>query len=247
MDDAKRAYIVRSRLREIDPRIKFPEYQYFVKYLDDFCPGDDHYFRYCNTFALMLESGLNVSGKVVMETGHPSPITRFMPALGASATGSKGDLRYTIEAPSASVDVLLSFEVMEHIKDQTERSFDDIVLFNESGVRRFAAEIGRVLKPGGVLYLTTPNACSLYSTIQILENKPPVLFRPHVREYSREEVEEIFGDFTVESYKSHYSLFYLSSADRAPYLKRYFADLGFSADDRGDLHFFKFIKPLVPS
>jgi 2-polyprenyl-3-methyl-5-hydroxy-6-metoxy-1,4-benzoquinol methylase len=92
------------------------------------------------------------------------------------------DFRYKIEAEDASVDVLLSLEVMEHIKDHDHHSFDDLVLFNYSGVKSFISEMARIVRMGGSLILTTPNACSLYGLEQIYAMKTPWLFPPHVRE-----------------------------------------------------------------
>jgi SAM-dependent methyltransferase len=248
MAAAKRAYIVELRKREIDPRETGSFYRKFIDFMDERHGSLPHYFRFCNTFHLMLATGLPLTtGKVIMETGTPCPITDFLGLNGAQAKSTPGDLRYPLEVPAASVDIMLSFEVMEHIKDQLEKRFPDVAVFNESGVRCFAAEIIRILRPGGVLYLTTPNACSLEATIRILRGQPPTLFRPHVREYGGHEVMEIFGALEVESYQTHYSSFYLSSSQREPLLKKHFTDLGYSAEDRGDSHFFKFRKPIHES
>jgi SAM-dependent methyltransferase len=244
MNEEKRNYIVALRRQEIDKYNTYDDYNDFVAFLDIHSPYNDHYYRYCMTFFLMCKYGLDVKDKMVIETGHPSPITLFLQRKAKAATETKGDLRYAIEMDADAADVVLSFEVMEHIKDQTETKFDDIVLFNDSGVRQFAAEITRVLRPGGVLFMTTPNAASLYAVREGLCGRPPMLFRPHVREYSRPEIEQIFSDLRCEEYISHYSLFYLSTSQREPVLNDVFTSRGFSAEDRGELHFFKFRKPL---
>jgi SAM-dependent methyltransferase len=244
MNEEKRKYIVELRRNEIDKYNKHDDYNEFVVFLDDHSPYSDHYYRYCMTFFLMCEYGLDIKDKIVIETGHPSPITLFLQRKAKAATETKGDLRYAIELDDGAADVVLSFEVMEHIKDQTEKTFDDVVLFNCSGVRQFASEIARVLRPGGLLFMTTPNAASLYAVREGLCGRPPMLFRPHVREYSRQEVEQIFSGLHCEEYTSHYSLFYLSKSQREPVLNDVFTSRGFSAEDRGELHFFKFRKPL---
>lgn len=69
---------------------------------------------------------------------------------------------------SESVDCVISFQVIEHIKDDIS----------------FVREIERVLRPGGRLILTTPNA-------------PMSLTRNpwHVREYNKGELANLLGSF----------------------------------------------------
>ena len=64
-------------------------------------------------------------------------------------------------------DCVISFQVIEHIRDD----------------RRFVAEVWRVLHPGGIFIVTTPNA-------------PMSLTRNpwHVREYTAEELGELLGE-----------------------------------------------------
>ena len=71
-----------------------------------------------------------------------------------------------IEFPEASFDCVISFQVIEHIRDD----------------RQFVREIHRVLRPGGRFIVTTPNA-------------PMSLTRNpwHVREYTAEELRQLLG------------------------------------------------------
>ncbi|OUQ54558.1 SAM-dependent methyltransferase [Alistipes sp. An116] len=71
-----------------------------------------------------------------------------------------------LEFPDGSFDCVISFQVIEHIRDD----------------RRFVDEIHRVLRPGGRLIVTTPNA-------------PMSLTRNpwHVREYSAAELRQLLG------------------------------------------------------
>jgi SAM-dependent methyltransferase len=243
MDEALRDYIVTHRKNELDQFCHDERYFQFVEYMDQHHRLEDQYFRYCKTFSLMLQSGFDCAG-LVLETGHPSPITKFLSeAPDFQTRASHTDLRYMIDSEDESLDCILSFEVLEHIKDQSETSFDDVVLFNASGARQYAAEITRALKPGGCLYLTTPNATSYYILTQVLLGKPPALFRPHVREYTKEEVVSLFSALSPHFYTSHYSIFHHSEALRQADLYRLFESNGYSSDDRGGLHFFRFLKP----
>jgi SAM-dependent methyltransferase len=79
----------------------------------------------------------------------------------------------------ASIDVVASFEVIEHIDDTTP----------------YLAEIRRVLRPGGVALLTTPNA-----TIRLDPGMKP--WNPfHIREYVPAEldatVRKVFDDVSI--------------------------------------------------
>ena len=71
-----------------------------------------------------------------------------------------------LKFPDESFDCVISFQVIEHIRDD----------------RRFIDEIHRVLRPGGRLIVTTPNA-------------PMSLTRNpwHVREYSAAELRQLLG------------------------------------------------------
>jgi SAM-dependent methyltransferase len=98
------------------------------------------------------------------------------------------DFRNYMSKVGAQYDIVLGLEVLEHIKDQNDGAVN---MFEGSGVKVFMDECYRMLKSGGVLILTTPNAHSLDNIEKVLTYQAPMLFRPHVREYTMHEVEEL--------------------------------------------------------
>jgi SAM-dependent methyltransferase len=185
---------------------------------------------------------LDLSGARVAETGHMSGLSHWLTRQGTVVDELEGDFRYHIEAADEQYDVLLSLEVLEHIKDQDHAGFDDLVLFNYSGVKSFIREMHRVVRPGGKLVLTTPNACSLWIIEQAYERRPPWLFAPHVKEYAPHEVIELCGEagFSLERFDTFYAAHYLDPLERNDRLRMYFQGNGASAADRGDDAFFIF-------
>jgi SAM-dependent methyltransferase len=81
--------------------------------------------------------------------------------------------------PGASVDVVVNFQVIEHLWDQPQ----------------FVAECARVLRPGGVLLMSTPNRI----TFSPGRDTPVNPF--HTRELNAQELSELLvdGGFTVTS------------------------------------------------
>lgn len=73
-------------------------------------------------------------------------------------------------------DAIVSFETIEHVAD----------------ARGFVAECARVLRPGGLLLVSTPNR-ELWSP-----RSPKPLQRHHVREFNRREFLEVLRPFSVQ-------------------------------------------------
>lgn len=203
----------------------------------------DHRVRFLLTLDA-IRRRLDLSGARMAETGHMSGLSYWLSSNGYTVDELDGDFRYEINAPDERYDVLFSLEVLEHIKDQDQRGFDDLVLFNYSGVKAFVREMHRVIKPGGKLILTTPNACSLWIIEQAYERKAPWLHAPHVKEYAPHEVIALCEEagFRVEAFDTFYAAHYLDPIHREQTLKSYFSDKGHSSDDRGDDAFFIFAR-----
>jgi SAM-dependent methyltransferase len=201
-----------------------------------------HYYRYLATMMKILKCHGMPRGLRIIETGDASPLLLFLAAENECFT-SESDLRIKLDAEDASADIILSFEVLEHIKDMPEKRFDEVVLFQESGARQYASEMHRSLKPGGSLFLTTPNVCAASILIPYLKGEPPVVFRPHVREYSRTEITGLFGDYDVAHYES-FNSFFLIGAPANKHVDA-IAQMGGDTADRGDDHFFHFKKALA--
>jgi SAM-dependent methyltransferase len=100
------------------------------------------------------------------------------------------DLRYAFDSQLRNVryDVALCMEVFEHIHDQEE---DKPTEWRATGTANLLREIFAHLKPGGLLFLTTPNACSLNVLFKVLTMQPPMVYRPHVREYAPTEIADM--------------------------------------------------------
>lgn len=203
----------------------------------------DHRVRFLQTLDAVRRR-INLSGARIAEMGHMSGLSHWLTSQGLDVKELDGDFRYKINAPDAEYDVLFSLEVLEHIKDQDATGFDDLVLFNYSGVKACIREMHRVLKPGGKLVLTTPNACSLWILEQALEGKTPWLHAPHVKEYAPVEVIELCGEagFSLEAFDTFYAAHYLDPIDREIRLVRYISGTGHSVEHRGDDAFFLFVK-----
>jgi 2-polyprenyl-3-methyl-5-hydroxy-6-metoxy-1,4-benzoquinol methylase len=76
-----------------------------------------------------------------------------------------------IDFPANSFDCVISFQVIEHIKDDVD----------------FVAEVYRVLKPNGVFIVSTPNAA------MSLTRNPW-----HVREYQIDEFDRLLGNYFAD-------------------------------------------------
>lgn len=199
-----------------------------------------HYYRYLTTFAAALPYLAGCDRLTIVETGGSSPLLDHLcPTHDCHVTTC--DLRDALDCPDACADIVLSLEVLEHLKDRRETTMDEIVLFRETGVRQFAAEIFRTLKPGGLLILTTPNAASAQVFQNVVDGLPGMVFRPHVREYARDEVLSLFAAFDLVEHVTLFNFFHMGD-NGAQVIARIVA-AGGSPDHRGDDHFFVLRRP----
>lgn len=140
-------------------------YEWAVPFLNELFPGE-------KVRVLDLGCGTGYGSRMLAEAGHHVTGTDLAPeAIEHCRRMSSGKPNETyavedacnLQQPSESFDVVINFEVIEHVP-----------LPN-----RVAAEAFRVLKDGGSLILSTPNRY----------NYPVVGYNPdHVREYRPEEI-----------------------------------------------------------
>lgn len=159
-----------------------------------------HNPRYLITFERI--QSLLIPGASVLDLGGRSPFTELLERHGkATITCEPFDLRHPFPLADRSFDMVLCLEVIEHVKDRETARIDELSEFTFSGVRNCLGEAWRVLKPGGLLVLTTPNACSYRSLWNVLEHRHPYQYPPHNRELSLPDVNQLLTEsgFLVET------------------------------------------------
>lgn len=103
----------------------------------------------------------------------------------------KADLeRDRMAIGNRACDVAIFTEVLEHI--------------NPYYVHHTLYEINRVLKTGAFIILTTPNIASLFRRLKLLLGRNPV-YRYHVKEYTKDEVENMLESAGFKVRKIIYS------------------------------------------
>ena len=95
------------------------------------------------------------------------------------------DLRFPWPLQDELADVIVATEVVEHLSDQPGELNEG---FYQLGFRAALRESLRVLKPGGFLLITTPNAASIVHLDLALKALPPWFYPLHVREYTLNDV-----------------------------------------------------------
>jgi SAM-dependent methyltransferase len=98
--------------------------------------------------------------------------------------------RDSLGMQDGSIDCAILSEVIEHI--------------NPYYVDHTLSEINRILKVGGKIIVTTPNIASLFRRLKLLLGKQPV-YRIHVKEYTKYEVEELLRNSGFKILESFYS------------------------------------------
>jgi len=157
-----------------------------------------HNARYRITFERIQE--FLRPGAKVLDLGGRSPFTELLEQhVKVDVTCEPFDLRGPFPQSDGVFDLVLCMEVIEHVKDRESLTDLDTVTF--SGVLNCLGESLRVLKPGGRLVLSTPNACSYQSLLNGFEHRHPFQYPPHNRELSLEDVRDLLSNtgFIIES------------------------------------------------
>ncbi len=181
----------------------------------------------------------------VLELGGMSPFSgMIMPRIGGMH-GAPEDLRGKIQREDERYDVVLCMEVIEHIADTDGLHTE----WQGDGVRNMLRETFRVLKPGGLLFLTTPNAASITAIHHALQLGPPMIYRPHVREYAPYELDVIVRDagFEIERRETIDTWRNAITPRRHTDIKNFLHHAGFPENLRGEDIFMLARKPILDS
>lgn len=143
-----------------------------------------HAKRFAATLAqveLKLEKGTRI-----LDVGWPTIFTDTLIREGYPVQQADWDIRKPWPHAAGSLDAIFMMEVIEHLKDPDGATFDE---FLHIGLIKALSEVKRCLKEGGKLLITTPNLASYGSISRLLRHQSPMLYKPHVREYTPGEVE----------------------------------------------------------
>jgi SAM-dependent methyltransferase len=138
------------------------------------------------------------------------------------------ELRQPFPIESAAYDVVLCMETIEHICDVSYHHATTL-----TGVQNCLSEAYRVLKPGGTLFLTTPNAAGAYVIHRALNHQPPWNWEWHFREFTFFEIAKLVTDAGFEMIRGD-TVNAWAAFGTAPVLLGYTWLTGASIHGRGD-------------
>ena len=152
------------------------------------------------------------------------------------------DLRFPWKVAASSVDLIVCTELVEHLSDQPNEIFNEG--FYKLGFNSLLRESFKALKPGGFMFLTTPNAASVWHVKEVLRGKPPWFFIKHVREYTLPEVVEMLtgAGFEIVRQQDIHCMSVMAYSDYSP-IFQLLLENGFPTNGRGDDLFILARKP----
>jgi len=143
-----------------------------------------HRRRFLQTWDFLDALELPKSG-IGLEVGGISPLGAYLrDNNGWSVESTTTDLRQKLDLDGNRFDLAICTETIEHIKDVDTDIIPELAMFNYSGILMMLSELHRVLKTGGNLLITTPNANSYVTLHKWLGGELLLLDPQHVREFS---------------------------------------------------------------
>ena len=128
-------------------------------------------------------------GQSIIDIGSYGHFTKIVSKLHSIKFElSNFELRENFPTISNSYDFVFCMEVIEHLKDRDSNNLEYISSFRYLGIFNLLCEMNRILKEGGLLFLTTPNINTYLSILRVLNYENPYFFTPHPRELSINEL-----------------------------------------------------------
>jgi SAM-dependent methyltransferase len=166
------------------------EMDYVNVHLERYCESFEYIERFLKPGDKILELGSNNNGSTFIELIK----TKF----NCDIDFYDKDLRYEFDIESDKYDFVICMEIIEHIKDRESHVISEISQFNWNGMDNLMKEINRCLKKDGLLFITTPNACSYACILKILYHENPTHYLPHVKEFAYFELLEYIEKFNFK-------------------------------------------------
>ncbi len=150
------------------------------------------------------------------------------------------DLRQKFHFKENSFDFILNMEVMEHICD-IEYTHGTRM----TGIKQCLEECFFVLKPGGKMFLSTPNATSIWIIQRALLHQPPWLYPYHFRELLVDEIRDLVNNtgFKITKLATEKVWYFWDFAPIIEFMKKN----NYSLENRGDDIFLIAEKPITIS
>ena len=189
--------------------------------LEEIRAEDKEYFlssvpRYIR-FQKFIEKHSEGSSKEILDVGcSPGHLAISLARMGHTVTGIDLNDEYLVKYPPAWLkEISRKLWNIENNRLDFEDERFDYILFTEilehiaiTHPKYILSDLLRLLKPGGILYLTTPNVSNFTNLLQLLRNEnifwdPDIFYDSldrHNREYTSQDIKKILRDAGINNY-----------------------------------------------
>lgn len=228
--------------------------KYFLDYVAHDSPHSRNPFvtthcrRYVNSMMFVAEELR--TAKVILEVGAPGAFTEGLRLLFPELVieNSTNDLRTVFTDKVDYYDMILNMEVIEHMKDldMSEDWFHRDAYVGD-GLKNFVNTCYQCLKPGGKMFLTTPNLSSLGTLWRVMNCGNPFSYALHIRELSVGDLWQTLtsAGFQIERFTTMDCYDAQVPALLVPRLIAFLKELGCKTDNREQVQFALAVKPVV--